>query len=86
MEKVKLTETEKLVKLITLKGKEQLVKDFKSIKLIKGKLCSKKYNSFEDLQKVCDANRYISLNFTLVPPVEVANKVIENIHKELALS
>ena len=36
---------------------------------------------FEELQDVCDANAYVSLNFAFVPPIDVCNKVIENINE-----
>tara|TARA_Y100000004_G_scaffold39048_1_gene41956 strand:- start:764 stop:1156 length:393 start_codon:yes stop_codon:yes gene_type:complete len=58
-----------LVNFLTVNAKMSLDMDFDM------------FYPFEELQDVCDANAYVSLNFAFVPPIDVCNKVIENINE-----
>ena len=58
-----------LVNFLTVNAKMSLDMDFDM------------FQPFEEIQDVCDANAYVSLNFAFVPPIDVCNKVIENINE-----
>ena len=60
-----------LVKFLTLNAMVSLDMDFDF----------DMFEPFEEIQSFVDANAYISLNFAFVPPIDVCNKVIENINE-----